>query len=336
MSPLHLPKNAASILERAYRGDANLTDNDNDKWLIYVIDNAPVDAKELVYLAMDHWQTVEASERDELNFLKPALQAGTDLSLQNALDYHLHLCEWRLGGREPRSEDERQFYVFGFIALTRPDWRTYGVTVVHCDLDRGKWKVTQCSGIPIDKLGLEVTSLSFMDDQFDNIRPQYDDSDNTGEDNVGGPAPDGKWQFLLYFHGMSQSEAERLIPDPRGTPDWPMGETCLVTRKWDMPVEKIHGDFPIAYASFVRDPIIPANGQPSICKRHPSLFAIASGENQQSIKILEMQWDRNIARSDEELKKVGWTSRLTMHECDPASVVSTLERLATQDDHNSS
>lgn len=336
MSPLHLPKNAASILQRAYRGDAGVTDNDNDKWLIYVIDNAPADANELAYLAMDHWQTVEESERDELSFSKPAVQAGTNLSLQTALDYHLHLCERRLEGREPRNEDEQQFYVFGFIALTRSDWKTHGVTVVHCDLDRGKWKVTQCSGIPIDKLGLEVTSVSFMDDQFDNVRPQYDDSDNTGKDNVGGPAPEGEWQFLVYVEGMSQSEAERLILDPRGTPDWPMGETCLVTRKWEVSIEKIQEDFPVAYANFVRNPIIPANGQPSICKRHPSLFAIASGENRQSIKILEMQWDRNIARSDEELKKVGRTSQLTMHECDPASVVSTLERLATQNDHDSS
>ena len=248
----------------------------------------------------------------------------------------MHLCERRLEGRGPRSEDGQQFYVFGLIALTRSDWKTHGVTVVHCDLDREKWKVTQRSGIPIDKLGLEATSVSFMDDQFDNIRRQYDDSDNTGKDNVGGPIPEGEWQFLVYVEGMSWSEAERLIPDPRGTPDRPLGETCLVTRKWGMPVEKIHENFSVAYASFVRDPIIPANGQPSICKSHPSLFAIVSGENQQSIKILEMQWDRDIARSDEELKKVGRTSRLTMHECDPASVVSTLERLATQDDHNSS
>lgn len=331
MIPLQLPKNAASLLQRAYRGDANLTDNDNDKWLIYIIDNAPADAKELAYLAMDHWQTVEESERDDLSFLKPAVQAGTDLSLQSALDYHMDLCERRLEGPQPRSEGEKQFYVFGFIALTQPDWRTHGVTVVHCDLDRGKWKVTQCSGVPIDKLGLEVTSLSFMDDQFDNIRPQYDDSNNTGDDNEGGSAPEGEWQFLLYFKGMSQSEAEHLIPDPRGTPDWPMGETCLVTKKWDLPIEGIQEDFPVAYASFVRNPIIPANGQPSICRRHPSLFAIASGQDLDSVKVVEMQWDRNIARSDGELKGVGRTSRLTMHECGPASVVPTLERLAADD-----
>lgn len=335
MNPLRLPKNAASILQRAYEGDANITDIDNDKWLIYTIDNAPADAKELTRLAMDHWQTVDESEREELGFLKPAVHATTNISLQDALDYHLNLCKRRLDNREPRGEDEQQFYIFGFIALTRADWKTHGVTIVHCDLERGKWKVTQCSGVPVDKLGLEATSVSDMDDQFDNIRPQYDDSNNTGEDNVGGPAPEGEWQFFLYFIGMTQTEAENLIPDPRGTPDWPMGETCLVTRKWDLPVEKIQEDFPLAYANFVRNPIIPANGQPRICRRHPSLFAIASGDNLHSVKIMEIQWDHDIARSDEELKGVGRESRLTMHECDPTSVVSTLERLAADDQESS-
>lgn len=107
-----------------------------------------------------------------------------------------------------------------------------------------------------------------------------------------------------------------------------MGESCLVTRKWDLPIEKIQEDFPLAYASFVRNLIKPGNGQPSICKRHPSLFATAGGENLRSVKIAEMQWDHNISRSDEELKSVGRESRLVMHECDPASVVSTLEKLA--------
>ena len=139
------------------------------------------------------------------------------------------------------------------------------------------------------------------------------------------------WQFLVYVKGMSRPEAERLTPDPRGNPDWPMGEACLVSRKWDLPVENIHEDFPVAYASFVRNPTIPANGQLSTCKRHPSIFAIASGENQQSIKILEMQGDRNIAISDEELENVRRASQLTIRECDPTSVVSTLERLAAED-----
>ena len=165
---------------------------------------------------MDPWQAVNECERDELSFLKPAVQSGTNFSLQNALDYHLQSLERRLEYREPRGEDGQQFHVFGFIALTRPDWRTHGVTAVHCDLDRGKWKVTQCSGIPIGKLGLELPSLSFMDDYFDNIRPQYDNSENTGEDSVGRPAPEGEWQFLLHVQGMSQFKAESLIYDSRG------------------------------------------------------------------------------------------------------------------------
>jgi hypothetical protein len=53
-SPLQLPANAASILQLTYRGDANITDIDDDKWLIYAVDDAPADAKELAYLAMNH------------------------------------------------------------------------------------------------------------------------------------------------------------------------------------------------------------------------------------------------------------------------------------------
>jgi hypothetical protein len=173
--------------------------------------------------------------------------------------------------------------------------------------------------------------VSFLDDYFDNIRPQYEDSENIGEDNVGGPTPEGAWQFLVYVEGMSPSKAEELIPDPRGTPDWPMGEACLVTKKWELPVEKIQEDFPLAYAGFIRNPIVPANGQPSICKRHPSLFAIVRGENLRSVEVVKIQWDQNMARSDEDLNSVGRASQSTIHSCDPASVVSTLERLAIDD-----
>jgi hypothetical protein len=329
MSSLRLPDNAASILERAYRGEADTSEID-DEWLIYVVGEGPPYAKELAHLAMDFWQPVQESERDELSFSRPAVQAGTNLSLQNALDYHLQLCKRQVEGAEPRGEDEQQCYIFGFIALTRPDWKENGVTIVHCDKDRGQWKVTQCSGVPINKLGMEATSVSDMDDQFDNIRVQYDDSDNTGDDNIGGPAPQGKWQFLVYCEGISTTKVEDLIPDPRGNPDWPMGEACLITKAWDRPFESIQEDFPLAYANFVGNPIVPANGQPSICKRHPSLFAIARGDDLRSISIVKMDWDQSIARSDEDLKGVGRTSQVTMHNCDPASVVPTLDRLAVK------
>jgi hypothetical protein len=41
----------------------------------------------------------------------------------------------------------------------------------------------------------------------------------------------GEWQFLLYFIGTTQNEAENRIPNPQGTPDWPMSETCLVMKE---------------------------------------------------------------------------------------------------------
>jgi len=84
MSPLRLPDNAASVLERAYRGEADTSEFD-DKWLIYVTDNTPADAKELAHLAMDYWQPVEESEREELSFSRPAVQVGTNSELSSAV-----------------------------------------------------------------------------------------------------------------------------------------------------------------------------------------------------------------------------------------------------------
>ncbi|KAH0398488.1 hypothetical protein KCU89_g7188, partial [Aureobasidium melanogenum] len=50
MDGLHLPKDAASTLERAYNGDAKTSEF--DKWLIYTTEHAPQDAQELYQLAM--------------------------------------------------------------------------------------------------------------------------------------------------------------------------------------------------------------------------------------------------------------------------------------------
>ena len=157
---LQLPGNAASTLERAHRSDADII-NVEDKWLIYTIDHAPPQAKELAHLATNYWcQTQNHPEGCEHILLKPAVQVNTTLSLQDALDYHLNLCGERLEGAEGRGEEEQQCYVFGFIALTRSDWKEHGVTVVHCDRDRGKWKAEHQSGIPVGRLGFEMTRLS--------------------------------------------------------------------------------------------------------------------------------------------------------------------------------
>lgn len=336
MSPLRLPQNAASILERAYDGDAKTSEF--DKWLIYTTENAPSDAQELFQSAMsaynDQALNEPESEWENLGFLKPANQSHADLqspTLQGILEHHLHMVERQFPDSKPDSKDEQQFYIFGFIALTRPDWKRQGVTAVHCDKDRGKWKVTKCSGIPVDQLGMELTSVSDADEEFDNVRSRYDDSDNDDQDNQGGSAPEGQWQFLVYCTGSSQSKAEQRIPDPRGGPDFHMGEASLVFRKSDLSVEKIQEDFPVTYAKTVRDPTVPSTGgSQRVCKIHPALFVIVEGEDSVSVKLVNLDWDHDVERSDEELRKVGRESQTVIQSCDPGSVVSTLEQLATE------
>lgn len=333
MGPLQLSKDAVSVLERAHNGDAKTSEF--DKWLVYTSEVPLSNAEELSHAAMVSYNAQALgepeSEWDTLTFLKPANQSHPDLqspSLQRIFEHHLGMVERQLPGAESAINDDNQFYIFGFIAVTRPDWREQGVTAVHCDKDRGKWKVTQCSGIPVDQLGMELTSVSEVDDDFDNVRERYDNSGNDTGDNLGGPVPEGEWQFLVYCKGISQMEAVELIPDPRGGPDYRMGEGCLWFLECDLPAEKIPGDFPVAYANAIRDPSVPATGELRICRIHPSLFAVVHGEDLRSVSIVEIEWNHDIARSDSALGDVGRESQITTHICDPNLAVRTLQQLA--------
>ncbi|KAG9664395.1 hypothetical protein KCU95_g814, partial [Aureobasidium melanogenum] len=337
MGGLDLPQNAALILERAYNGDAKTSEF--DKWLIYTTEHAPQDAQELYQLAMsaynDQALNEPESEWESVGFLKPANQSRPDLqspSLQRVLEHHLHMVERQFPEFTPDSGDDEQFYVYGFIALSQPDWKQRGVVAVHCDKDRGKWKVTQCRGIPIEQLGMELTSVSDMDDEFDNVRERYDGSGNEGQDNQGGVAPHGHWQFLVYSTQCSQSEAMRCIPDPRGGPDFPLGEATFVFRPSELSsLAGIQEDFPVAYAETVRDSIVPATGRQRICKIHPGFFVVVEGKESVSIKIVKLDWDHDIEKSDEELRRIGRESRAVSQRIfEPEAVVSTLERLATE------
>lgn len=335
MAPLHLPQNAASILEQAYNGEVNGCVF--DKWLIYIaVPGLPDgEARDLYRMGMkaynEHSLGEPESEGEELGFLKAAeLIHPPPKDLQSILDYHLSMVEGQYSGGAPK--DQQHVYRFGFIAITSPDWRDNGVTATHCDKDRGQWKVTQCSGMPINQLGLELSSVSELDVEFDRVREQYDKgSDNSGPDNVGGPAPLGEWQFAVFCNRIWQSKAEDLIPDPRGCASYSLGEGCLwFLSPSEMSTEELLQDWPLMYAKAVRDPTIPANGQVRPCVWHPSLFVVVEGCGLQYVKIVIMKWDRKIQRCDAELHRVGQESQLDVQNCDLACVVSTLEHLATK------
>ncbi|KAG9566650.1 hypothetical protein KCU71_g4074, partial [Aureobasidium melanogenum] len=337
MGGLHLPQDAASILEHAYNGDAETSEF--DKWLIYTTEHAPQDARELYRLAMsaynDQALNEPESEWESVDFFEPANQSRPDLqlpSLQHVLEHHLHMVERQFPESTPNSGDDEQYYVYGFIALMQPDWRHRGAVAVHCDQDRGEWRVTQCRGFPIDQLGVELTSVSDMDDEFDNVRERYDGSGNEGQDNQGGAAPHGQWQFLVYSTGLSQLEAMRCIPDPRGGPELPLGEATLVLRPSEVSsIAEVHEDFPVAYAKTIKSPTVPGTDRQRICKIHPRLFVVVEGKESVSIKIVKLEWDHEIQKSNEDLKRIGRDIQTVPRWIvGPEAVVSILEQLVTE------
>jgi hypothetical protein len=200
-------------------------------------------------------------------------------------------------------------------------------------------KVTKCSNIPIDHL-LSLAGVIEGDEWFNNIREYWDDgSGNDGPDNQGGPAPVGEWQFTVYCTGSPELSAFQLayhacrnIPDPRDF-SYEMGEACLdyIHRNPMMREELVNEDWPVMYSELMNNPIVKANNQPRIVNPHPSLFVhIRGGEDLTGIEIVKMEWDHNIARSEEELRRVGRESRTITQKCEAKALVTTLQQLALE------
>jgi hypothetical protein len=75
-------------------------------------------------------------------------------------------------------------YPYGFVVACYRDWREHGVLVVNCDKDSEEdeeveqadpsigWHASMIR-MPVKELGLNLTSVAFEDDNFDNIKEQY-------------------------------------------------------------------------------------------------------------------------------------------------------------------
>lgn len=176
------------------------------------------------------------------------------------------------------------------------------------------------------------------DQHFDDVRDWFDGSGNDGPDNQGGPAPVGEWQFAVYCTGPLgistyelQQSASRKLPDPRGDYSYPLIEACLRFFPQTLPVASLCEDWLPTYAKFINEPIEIGTRQLKICKLHPSLFVHVRGDHSgdlSDIEILKMNWDHNIARSEEELKQLGRKSKTTTHKCEAKALVATLQELA--------
>lgn len=71
-----------------------------------------------------------------------------------------------------------------------------------------------------------------------------------------------------------------------------------------------------------------------ICKHHPSLFAHVCG-SLNDIEIVKMDWNYNITRSDDELRKIGRQSKVKTRRYEADSLVATLLQMADEESADS-
>lgn len=328
MCALRFPQGAIDILN--YDGpDSSQCTTLWPKWLIYALDSAPRDAHKLFSKVMDAVLSAEMEDfdRELQSYLKPAPQDFPAPDLQAVLDHYFSMLGEMNNKHVATGEWDWEVFPFGFIVITGADWREKGVAAVHCWEERRKWKVLQCHGIPVNNLR-SLESVAQLDSSFDDLVYEYDGSNNDGPDNQGGAAPVGEWQFVVFCISPSkrmglQYGAELAITDPRSEATYDPGDACLCFLHDDLSAERVNENRPLAYPKLVKNP----TPYPSVCKRHPSLF-VHIPNDLANIEIVNMDWDHDIARSDEELMGIGRESKVTTQKCDADSLVRTLQQLA--------
>jgi hypothetical protein len=343
MGSLRFPEGAIETLSGEWPDLSNIA-APYPRIMIYSIDSVPREARELYRAARKsdierRGSHMSESRWDEDSYLKPAKQDFAAPSLQDILDHHLNLVK-RMRVHVERTQRSGDFdwemFLWGFLAITRTNWREKGVTAVHWEMDRGKWKVTQCL-IPITELS-SIDNVVLKEEPFGPLCERFGGSDNDGPDNQGGPAPVLEWQFAVYCSANTfekvydlRYEARSAIPDPRG-PDksYPKGEQCLDFDPTPFAANLVRGQWPSQYTKFMRDPTVGGTRRLGAVRRHPSLFVKVINDFS-NIEIIEMEWDHETPRSEDELQKIGRTSKTTAWECEAENLVATLEQLARGD-----
>lgn len=208
---------------------------------------------------------------------------------------------------------------------------------VHLDRDRGKWKVTRCY-LPLEELGLSLTSVSDNDSSFDEVREQFRDrdenqrigSEDTHADNKGGLVPVGAWQYSMYSTVKPMAQVKDGIPDPRGDLTFGCGEECYAAVEGQLSYEAALEQFPISYSKFVKGQAKLESSARTAVKRHPELFVVIDNENptEGGVIIARLLWDENVDKSEDELRQVGREGPVETRRCNVDLLLETLETLA--------
>lgn len=208
---------------------------------------------------------------------------------------------------------------------------------VHLDLDRGKWKVTRCH-LPLDELGSNLTSVWDQDMSFDDVRRlfreipenQRIESEDDHIDNQGGEVPEGAWQFSMFSTAKPMAQIKDAVPDSRGDYTFGPGEECFAAVEGQLSYDEAQEQFPVSYSKFVKGQAKLDDSEKTTVKRHPELFVVIDNETpgEGGVVIVRLSWDKNVERSEDELRKIGKENSVETWRCNVGLLEETLEGMA--------
>jgi hypothetical protein len=101
-----------------------------------------------------------------------------------------------------------------------------------------------------------------------------------------------------------------------------------------MAYEEVLERFPMSYSRFVKAQAELECGEKTVIRRHPEVLVVVDNEApaERGVLIVRMSWDKDVGKSEGELRQSGRESRVDTQRCDVDSLVATLEDMVNGKD----
>lgn len=339
--PVQLPPVAVSVLN-------NIRSSDWSRVEVYFLSSSTLTSTTLVSLCNSltesyvHDLLGDEQVEDHHQFLTPILSPFA--CVQDCIENHFDdLDKWLLG--HPTPQESSTVYPHGILVFDENEQKAL---LVHVDERNKKWHIGSIY-LPMDDLGMELTSLQMGDEFFGDICARYDvkvpQNDPDIDENYKEHQKDetGAWKdnpprFAVFSTGWLYAlPVEGMLDDAHA--DAPLGHGDanlypLTEGQYFGEKEKLRARFPAHVAADQRgEKRHEGKGPCASCRPlHKNIFIEVDNSEPQTKGVLvsTMDWDGDTnGKSDDQLAEIGMKAKIESKRAGVAFAVATAKALAS-------
>jgi len=288
------------------------------KFILYRTEAVPEDVITKLCSEALFYNIVAESEVEAEVFV-PVLPCHGQRDVQAAFDKHMQNMAKLSTERDESTWHGWDVWPFGLVIADEPE----RPLVILMSKDRGRWRISHCR-IPfkeLDHLGRIIYDASYEDwviEEFDGVL------------GTGGPPPDWKYQFALFSTGMDYPNTIKRQIDPDSS-SYALEEYALSLKtKYENINHRVSWEEAVEMFPGTCRRLVYFDGEPSPVQCHPHLFLCIDTPTPEKdgVLVCEISWDGNTDRSEDELKAIGRTSKVTKTRRQVDVALKTIRRMA--------